>query len=481
MISVLRMPVLYFAIILFLSSPPAWSQQLFYKLKNDHQHSVLFVRVSDQKAIYSEEPQKLLNPASVTKLVTSAALLKALGSKHKFKTEFYFRGRRSGNRIQGDLICVGSGDPFLVSEKLWEFAADLRAMGITEISGDIIIDNSLFDDESRSGIRGGGERESSRAYDAPITAFGVNFNTFAVAVAPGPRSQAGAFMSLYPYPLDGVSVSNNIKTVKGRQPNSIKVTRTSDNSTTIVGAGNVSEAAPLTKVYRSMGDPVQGNGLLLKSFLKQSGIFVKGNVKEGKKTGSDSYLHAITGYDLGFVVSGLNHFSNNFIADVLVKGLGAHSDQDKSGTMEGGLKVIRNFLAEDVGIRSKFVLNNGSGLTEENRLSAEQIVQVLVYATKRFDFFPEFINGLASGGEEGTLERRFDKDMLRLATLVRAKTGTLSEPVAVSGLAGYLNHPKHGLVAFAIIENGIEKRPQPSILDFRERQDHAIKTFIESF
>ncbi|MGE0171800.1 MAG: D-alanyl-D-alanine carboxypeptidase/D-alanyl-D-alanine-endopeptidase [Oligoflexales bacterium] len=476
----LRTPALFLLAILLTGGVPGLAEELFYNLKQEHAQSVLFVRVADQKALYSIEPQRLLNPASVSKLATSAALLKILGPKHKFKTEFYARGKRTGNRIAGDLICVGAGDPFLVNEKLWEFAADLKAMGINEISGDIVIDNSLFDDETRSGIRNGGERQSSRAYDAPITPFGINFNTYSVAVSPA-LDGGKALMTHYPYLLESVKLKNNIKTVPGRQSTALQITRTTDDSTEIIGSGKIGATAPLTKIYRSIGDPVQSNGEILKSFLKEAGISVKGGVKSGQKRESDTYVHSITSYDLGFIVSGLNHFSNNYIADVLVKRLGATLGSGKPGTTAGGLEAIRSFLTNDVGIRSKFVLNNGSGLTEENRLSAEQIVQILVYATKRFDFFPEFINGLASGGEEGTLERRFKKDMLNLATLVRAKTGTLSEPVAVSGLAGYLNHPKHGLVAFAILENGIPKRSQPSIFDFRERQDHAIKKFIETF
>jgi serine-type D-Ala-D-Ala carboxypeptidase/endopeptidase (penicillin-binding protein 4) len=121
---------------------------LFHNLSAQVNQSILFVRLKDQKILYQKTPQALLIPASVTKLVTSGASLFHLGPQYKFRTQFYHTGNRKGHMIKGDLIVVGSGDPLFISEKLWQAAADLRHMGIRSISGDIIIDNSLFDNET---------------------------------------------------------------------------------------------------------------------------------------------------------------------------------------------------------------------------------------------------------------------------------------------------------------------------------------------
>ena len=83
------------------------------------QQSVEFVRLSDGKVLFSKNPDTLLTPASVTKLVTSAAVLAKFGANHLFKTRFYYTGSRTAGVISGDLIIVGDGDPFVVSEKFW--------------------------------------------------------------------------------------------------------------------------------------------------------------------------------------------------------------------------------------------------------------------------------------------------------------------------------------------------------------------------
>ncbi len=106
-------------------------------------HSIQFVRVSDGKVLYEKNSSSILCPASVTKILVGAAAFHLYGPPSTIKTQFYL------NRANGDLIAVGAGDPFLISEKLWQMAADVKNMGIKEISGNIIIDNSLFDGEAR--------------------------------------------------------------------------------------------------------------------------------------------------------------------------------------------------------------------------------------------------------------------------------------------------------------------------------------------
>ena len=95
--------------------------------------------------------------------------------------------------------------------------------------------------------------------------------------------------------------------------------------------------------------------------------------------------------------------------------------------------------------------------------------------------FPEFLASLPAAGEEGTMEKRFKNGNERLLKgLVRAKTGTLSDPVAVASLVGYFRHAKHGLVAFAMIENGVAGKEQPGIGDLRARQDRALEKLWET-
>jgi D-alanyl-D-alanine carboxypeptidase/D-alanyl-D-alanine-endopeptidase (penicillin-binding protein 4) len=98
---------------------------------------------------------------------------------------------------------------------------------------------------------------------------------------------------------------------------------------------------------------------------------------------------------------------------------------------------------------------------------------------RHMEVFPEFLGALPATGWDGTLKKRFGKaETEGLKGMVRAKTGTLTEPVAVAGLAGYFRHPRHGMVAFAIIDNGKKDREQPAITDLRDRQDKVVVAFM---
>lgn len=453
------------------------------------QESILVLRLSDGKTLFETNSEKVMIPASVTKIITSAALLHYFSPAFTFKTRFYAGGARQGDTIQGPLYIKGDGDPFVVNEKLWQLAADFKHMGIQHITGDVIIDNSLFDDEKRDSSREDSADASSHAYDAPVSCFGVNFNTLPIAIAPGRDLGTPGLVNFDPYPIADLEIKNTTKTGSGAK-SSIQATRISRGPrTSMAVAGTVSSQESVTKLYRAMGDPVEESGKVLISFLNEAGIKVRGKVKEGTVPSTARLIYILESFDLGYIVRGLNHFSNNFIADMLVKRLGAAFPETGlalspgSGTLSNGVKAIEKFLQNEVGIRDRFEIYNGSGLDHRNRFSAAQMVKVLSYMQSRMDLYPEFLASFPASGWSGTLENRFKgrKQKNLMEGVVRAKTGTLSQPVSVSSLAGYLGHPKHGALAFAILNNGQSASNQPSVMDFRRRQDQALLRLIEEY
>lgn len=462
------------------------AEKLFSPLRTSVEQSVLFYSIKDQKVIVEEGADKLLIPASVTKLITSAAALSAFSPKHTFTTRSYYTGTRTNDVIKGDLVIVGDGDPFLVNEKLWQFAADVRHLGIRKITGNIIIDNSLFDGMIRDAPRANSATTSDHAYDAPVTALGVNFNTLAIALAPAQKVGALAIADVDPYDIPGVKIQNSLKTVqKGKN---IHVTRQSKGrfSSSLIVSGNIALGQKLARLYRSVDDPVRVSGEFIRAFLAKEGIQIEGDVKEGVLPRGATSLVDIDSFDVAYIVKGLNHFSNNYIADVMQKRLAAafpakgSPDRPGSGTTAGGSEVLSRFLKEEVGVKDPFSILNASGLDPKNRLTARQLVSVLAHMESRFDLFPDFLASLPAAGWGGTLARRFSGSTQELEGIVRAKTGTLSSPVSVSSLAGYLRHPRHGLVAFAVIENGLAGKAQPGILELRKRQEQALKNFMQS-
>ena len=453
---------------------------IFYKLSRKVDQTVQFTRLKDGKVLYKINPTKSLSPASVTKLVTSAAAFDAYGSHHQFETVFSYSGKRKNQAIMGDLHIKGAGDPLIISELMWQLATDLKHKGIRTIRGNIIIDNSRFDSEIRDKSREKAAFASRNAYDAPITAFGVNYNTYTVAVAPSTTIGNKAHVNLDPYSIRVINLKNQVLTAKSGRGERVKTSRMTSktNRTTVDVRGSIAKDRPVKKVYRSVADPVLAAGEQVRAFLAGEGIIVQGAVREGKPRSQTTHLITLTGYPLYRVMSSMNKYSSNYIADVMLKNLSVKSGITP-GSLRGGVNALNNFLRDKVKLSTNYKLLNGSGLEPKNRLSASQVVELLRYMEKSFEYFPEFLASLPASNEDGTLKDRFkSKKSQSLKGIIRAKTGTLTQPITVSAIAGYLRHKKHGLVAFAIIENGRLGKKQPNLLDLRDRQDKAIAKFI---
>jgi D-alanyl-D-alanine carboxypeptidase/D-alanyl-D-alanine-endopeptidase (penicillin-binding protein 4) len=447
-------------------------------------HGVVFTRISDGKVLYESHADKLLSPASVTKVITSAASLSYFGPAYSFKTPIFYTGTFSKGRISGDLIIKGNGDPFLVSEILWQTAIDLRHMGVRSIAGNLVIDQSLFDGEVRDESRQNSAKTSSHAYDAPISAFAVNFNTIQAAVASTVKG-AQALISVSPFPMNTVALNGRVMTQNG-SGSDISASRStrSNGDVALTLSGSIGEDFGIQKIYRSAGNPSVSASDYLRGFLKDAGVQINGKIGVIASVPKNATpLYQIQGYEMRRIVSGLNTFSNNFIADMLTKRLGAGfastpADLAQSGTLDHGVKVLNKFLKEDVSIKSDFTILNGSGLSTENRFSARQIAQVLNWMEKQAELFPDFLGSLPANGWDGTLRKRLKKDDA-LAGMIRAKTGTLTEPIVVAGMAGYFRDPKEGWVSFVMIGNGRSGQGQPGLLDVRKIQDDALKYLLQ--
>ena len=169
---------------------------------------------------------------------------------------------------------------------------------------------------------------------------------------------------------------------------------------------------------------------------------------------------------------------------MLTKRLGAafppkgEVDAPGSGTLNNGIHVLTKFLRDDVGIKSGFTMLNGSGLSTENRLSARQIVTVLQWMEHQGELFPDFLGSLPANGWDGTLKKRIKKADA-LAGMIRAKSGTLTEPIVVAGMAGYFRHPTEGWVSFVMLANGREGKGQPGLLEVRNLQDETLKSIFD--
>lgn len=422
-----------------------WSLNLIKKNKLSPQHFSMFLATQSSDAILSLRAAEPMLPASITKLMTASAAIQALPPGTKFKTRLMSSAQVENQVLAGDLYLVGGGDPSFVSENMWFLVNQFKRTGITRIEGSIVVDDTLFDQ-----VRYDVTRESTRvdrAYDAPVGAMSFNWNSLNVYVRPG-ASGKSARVILDPeseyYILD-----NKVKTTSGKAL-SIDVDRKWDEQkkkeiftvTGVIGS-LISEHV----VFANIQQPDLWSGYNLKSFLEQRGITIKGGVKTGKVSSNGQLLAEAESKPMELILADMNKFSNNYVSEMLTKNISLQSS--KPGQMEGGLEMIRRHLAKILGPANQVKMINPSGLTRENRITAEQLWKVLDYQDHEFTSMAEFIASLPIAGVDGTLKKRFKEQ--NLERKVRAKTGLLN---GVISLAGYVENEKGLIAPFVFMYNG---------------------------
>jgi D-alanyl-D-alanine carboxypeptidase/D-alanyl-D-alanine-endopeptidase (penicillin-binding protein 4) len=399
------------------------------------------------EVLYARNPDVLLNPASNVKLVTTAAALARLGPAYRFETEVLADPTGGAARA---LYVRGKGDPSLVTERLWALAADLRLAGVTKV-GDLVVDESWFDGE-RIGP-GFDQEEGDRSYLAPSGAASLNFNTVAIHVAPGDRPGQRGRVAVEPASgfLELVNRTTTVRASARRHlvPSSQPLP---GGRQRIVVEGRLPAGSRPQAIWRRIDEPALYLGHTLAALLELRGVQVTGKVRVGSVPAGARLVHVAESEPLAEIVRYLNKGSNNFVAEQLLRTLGAEL-RGSPGTWGKGVAAVEDFLAE-VGIpRGAYVMRNGSGLNDANRFSARQLVTLLRFMWGRFRVGPEYAASLPVAGHDGTLRWRLegtDAD-----GRVRAKTGTLEN---VTSLSGYVEGGADGPLAFAVIVNDFPGR-----------------------
>ena len=433
---------------------PTWadekSEKIFSQLlkKYNIEREGLGVLISSGEAessqiLISQNAHKKMTPASVTKVLTASAVLENFLPGTKFKTQIYLEQRPKGPTVAGSIYLKGGGDPSFVSENMWFLVNTFKRNGVESIEGDLVVDDSLFDS-----IRYDESRESSRvdrAYDAPVGAMSFNWNSINVFVQPGIKGEkANVFLD----PENAYTkLENKVKTVSGEKVN-VEVHRKAEGGhDLIIVEGSIGEKGPQYVVYKNITQPDIWSGYQLKSFLAQRGIVVKGQVRVGRVPTSAFMAAESESKPVEDIMVDMNKFSNNYVAEMLCNNLGLKKKQP--ATIEAGMDMIREHL-QKLGISAKdYELFNPSGLTRENKMTAEVLWKVLKHLHEDFRVQPEFLRSLPIAGIDGTLKKRMKGTSAE--RWVRAKTGSINGVVSLAGYAGQ----KDGTpLTFVFIYNG---------------------------
>lgn len=391
----------------------------------------------------SHQAGAALNPASVMKLVTSFAALQQLGPNYTWTTEIWADGMLKDGVLDGDLIVRGNGDPSLTLERMWLLQRELRARGTKAIRGGLVLDASRF--ELPAVDPGAFDGEPFAPYNAPAGALVANFNAIALRLKPDDVGVA-----LVPdVALPGVTLTSKLALVDTAQCNGWRGTLTPGFAdaakTELVVEGRYPRACGEQAWPLALFAPAATFDFLFRGLWAESGGSLDGPTRAGLAPETPPLLR-FESEPLADALRRLNKYSNNLMAKNLFLTLGAEA-YGGPATPEKGARAVRDVLIRQGIATDKLVLENGSGLSRIERVSASLLNQLL-RAAWRSPWFSEFESTLPVAALDGTLRTRFNGSPA--TGYAHLKTGTLRD---VNALAGIVLTAKGRRVAFVMLVN----------------------------
>ncbi len=412
-------------------------------------------------AAYNED--SLLSTASCMKLVTTAAALERWGNSHTFRTGFYTDGPIVNGVVEKNLYLKGFGDPYFLPEILLRAAYHMKALGITEVKGKLIADDSYLIDTENA-------ETNDRAYSAIGGALGFNFNIVNICVRPGEK--VGDTAIVFAEPISKlIKIINGTKTTDsgtgiGVNHNTTFARYTPQGITiSLYGAIGIDE--PEFNIFKKIENPTMWTATVVKETLDMLNIPIRGGIEKGTTPEDAKLIIDPPSYDLSYIIAGVNKWSNNYVAGQLLMVMGAE-EFGTPGTDEKGIRAIRKFL-DKVGVSNKEItMVDGSGLDVRNQMTPKAQVKLMEYMFNDFRYMPEYVASFSIGGIDGTEKKRFKKNPYKnLVQNTRAKVGFL---YGVNGLSGYIQATSnHDVIAFSILTNNHAKDYYETVKRFEDR------------
>ncbi|OGF01154.1 MAG: D-alanyl-D-alanine carboxypeptidase/D-alanyl-D-alanine-endopeptidase [Candidatus Edwardsbacteria bacterium RIFOXYD12_FULL_50_11] len=406
--------------------------------------AVYIISLDSNREIYSLNRSSLMVPASVNKLFVTAAAYRQLGINHRFRTAVHGDSIDALGRIKGDLYLKGLGDPELKVADLEALAYRLRAMGLKQVTGNLIADAGYFDTTSFG--YGWMWDEGPYAYNAPVSALSLNRNTFEIGLRPGSRPGRRPRAELNPRTAY-LSIENQATTVKAGSQARIRADRSFTGAGDLVRiTGTMAADQGLSYLVRTVTNPALYCGTVFREALAANGIRIAGTVRAGSTPPEKPELSWHVSPPLYQIIRHMNKESDNFTAEMIFRRLGNGQD---SITPDPAKNNRLTEMLKEMGFgQESFRMADGSGLSRYNLCTAEQLVAVLSEAYRDPALRPELLSSLPIAGADGTLARRLTEDQHK--GVIRAKTGTLT---GVSSLAGFVSGPGSQTYCFAIMFN----------------------------
>ena len=377
-----------------------------------------------------------MNPASVMKLVTTYAALELLGPAYRWKTEAYATGPIRDGVLEGDLVLKGYGDPKLDLEAFWKLVRALRGKGLREIRGSLVLDRSQFERADGDASRFDGD--PFRPYNVLPDALLANYRSLRFVFAPEPERAA---VRIYAEPRPpALEIVNVLKLAEGACPEGsafrelLRPTFEPARQRAIF-SGQYPVSCGERDLNVALLEPNdQVAGLMRQLWAESGGKWDNsgsGSVRDGPVPAGARLLHALESPPLAEIVRDTNKFSNNIMARHLFLTIGMENAGPPASAQKS-VAAIRAWMASRKITAPELVMENGSGLSRNERISAANLAAML-QAAWGSAVMPEFVSSMPIVGTDGTMRRRVKGE--GVAGQAHIKSGLLSD---VRAMAGYV-------------------------------------------
>ncbi len=421
--------------------------------------AVAFLVVDAQgqgNARLSHRSDAAMNPASVMKLVTTYAALDLLGPSYTWPTPVFVEGAIRDGTLYGNLYIQGQGDPRLVLERVWLLLRRVQGLGIKTIAGDIVIDQSAFRLPEHNPASFDGD--PLRPYNAAPDALLINFKSVVMTLVP----EASSLLARVQYdpPLDGVQMQATVPLVGG-DCGDYRAALKADFSDPlrIRFAGTYPQSCGEKVWPVAYTDPKNYATRAVAGLWQEMGGKLQGSARFGTVPAGPQWKPAleVRSAPLAEIIRDVNKYSNNVMAQQVFLTLGRSSNagMGNAATFEASQATVQRWWRERISADgAPPVLDNGSGLSRQERISAQALGQLLQSAYQS-TVMPELMASLPISGVDGTLRRAKNRNI----GTAHLKTGSLSNVVALAGYVHGSGGQRWVLVALVNHPNANASRP----------------------
>jgi serine-type D-Ala-D-Ala carboxypeptidase/endopeptidase (penicillin-binding protein 4) len=450
---------------------------------NSAKYAVAVYSIEQKRYLFNHNINALLTPASNTKLVSTFAVLTKYGRDYEVTTEIFTDDTDlTDGIVNGNVYILGFGDAYLSTQDVEELADDIRKLGISKITGNIIADGTFMDNDNNR-FSYSNDRDEVVPL-SPITALTIEKNQVTIIVSSGGTKGRNVNVSIVPA-SEYFNVSNTatVRTASLDEPNlrfqdmggimndfvyyyygdQIDIAQ-GRRSSVRIGSNTNSDKSKQNLTITGWLRPnrtvsyrhhIQNPDLALaghlKNRLQSGGVEVQGNIELVSDTLKPNYLNM---FMLTFKSRSINNFindankqSDNFIAEYLFRMLGGKAPKGKTTAEHAKANIEKSFIDYSIPC-SGCMINDGSGLSRRNLVTAESMIEILKRAYE-MNLHEEFLQTLAIAGKDGTLHKRMNKTAAE--EKVYAKTGTLRNVSALSGIVKTIDGET---LLFSFIFNG---------------------------